>query len=69
MVLLVTEQYEQENFKLGIISPWVPYLGYIFHFHISLLALLLYKNSKIKFNLINFFLIICFYSIIMFNIF
>ena len=51
-------EYEQENFKLGIISPWIPYLGYIFHFHISLLALLLYKNSKIKVNLKNYFLII-----------
>lgn len=50
--------YAQENFKLGIISPYVPYIRYIFHFHIGLIALLIYKNSLIKFNLRNYFLIL-----------
>ena len=49
--------YEQENYQLGIISPWIPYVKFIFHFHISLTALLIYKNSRIKFNLKNYFLI------------
>ena len=51
--------FDDESFKLGIISPWIPYLNYIFHFHIGLLALLIYKNEGIKFNLKNYILIIC----------
>ena len=63
-ILLITSgfieyrTYSQENFKEGIISPWIPYVNYIFHFHISLIALLLYKSKSVKFNIINYFLII-----------
>ena len=50
--------YAQENFQLGIIAPYISYLEYIFHFHIALTALLIFRCSKIKFSLKDFFLIL-----------
>jgi len=48
---------DNENFKIGIIDPWIPYLDYIFHFHIALTSLLIVK-SRDKFNVKNSLIII-----------
>ena len=46
-----------ENYKIGVIDPWMPYLIYIFHFHIALTSLITVKYRN-KFNLKNSLLII-----------
>jgi len=35
------------NFQIGVIDPWMPYLDYIFHFHVAVTSLLIFKQKKI----------------------
>lgn len=62
--------YANERYQAGIISWYVPYLDFIFHFQISITSLLIFNflNTKFLFkNLILILISITFFSIIFFS--
>lgn len=62
--------YANERYQAGIISWYVPYLDFIFHFQISITSLLIFNLLKTKFLFKNFIIIlisVIFFSIIFFS--
>jgi hypothetical protein len=58
--------YANQKYQAGIISWYIPYLDFIFHFHIAITSLFIFKFLNNTFSLNN--LIIIIISIILFSI-